>query len=392
MFWIQWTRCTVENGLGGVYHCNTNYLPLYHYILYGFGQLLGGNIERIIANVYQLKAVTLVFHFCTGYMLLSMLVRYGINESKALLLSLFFLLNVSILYNSIVWGQVDGIVTCFVFAAFYAAWTKRIIFALVALLLALNFKLQAIIFVPLITLMLLPAIFKQFSVKRLLTWLSTLVIVQGLILLPFILAGTHKQIWIVVSESVGKNPVISMNAFNLWDLLVPGDLMHTPDSLHVFGLSYKSWGLLTFFSLSLLALLPLLKRTWEALISPNKQHAPLPLQTLLLIGALIPLIFFYFNTQMHERYSHPAMVFLVGHALISRRPIWAVIGCLAYILNLEAVLKFFHSDGHTGLIFNRDLISVLYLITIAGLFFELYANRSAKKARLSSHEVFTKVV
>ena len=386
LFWIQWTRCNIENGLGGVYHCNTNYLPVYHYILYGFGKLCGGNIETVIEHIHRLKAITLVFHFTTGYAILNLLWYAGVRGWKVLGGSLLFTANIAILYNSVIWGQVDGIMTCFIFLAFYLALKKNVVPSLLFMLLAINFKLQAIIFLPLIGLMLLPTLKTQWSMRSLAMWLGIPFILQTLILLPFLMAGTAGQVWVVVMESVGKNPVISMNAYNIWDLLVQGDLMHTPDSTQAMGISYNSLGLLMFFGLSFIALFPLLRFAWSE-IRGNASHIPFPLDNLLAIAALIPLIFFFVNTQMHERYAHPALVFLIMHAVISKKPYWAIVGCSAYLLNMEGVLKFFDSGLSESFIFNRGFIAALFLITILGLFWELFNPFRNKSDRSGTNEI-----
>jgi hypothetical protein len=55
-----------------------------------------------------------------------------------------------------------------------------------------------------------------------------------------------------------------------------------------------------------------------------------------------------------------------------------VLASLAYFLNLEDVLKFMELPNYGTLIFNRDFISILFLITLLYLFINLYTVTNKK--------------
>jgi hypothetical protein len=91
---------------------------------------------------------------------------------------------------------------------------------------------------------------------------------------------------------------------------------------------------------------------------------------ILLIGALLPVLFFFFNTQMHERYPHPAFLFITAYSFLRTRYFLYIIFSIAYFLNLEKALRAF--DLHyNAFIFGNRFIAGLYLITIIVLFREL---------------------
>lgn len=374
--WSEWARHSYTMGMGNVYNYFTNYLPVYHYIL-KFYLLFQGSEEELAKNIYYLKMITLVFHFITGYYILQLLKnKNGANDSNIVNV-VFYLLNIGILYNCLIWGQVDIILGCFVFISFYYAFRHRIFLSLLFLLLALNFKLQAIIFVPVIGLLILPDFIFTFSLKKTSLWIAALAGIQLLILLPFINAGTMPGLWNVVTGYVDALPVISANAFNMWNLFVDGHLDELPDTVKVLGISYKHWGLLLFFFTSLLALIPQFKIAYFSF--KTKTLVYLSLEKVLLICSLIPMLFFYFNTQMHERYAHPAFAFLITYCILQKKPLLAFVGCSAYLLNLEAVLKFLQLPKYSTLIFDTDFISCLWLITIIACYFELYDLSFRKK-------------
>jgi Gpi18-like mannosyltransferase len=374
--WDTWSKYILDHGLAHVYDSGSNYLPLYHYILGIYAKLTGSH-EYITANLHLLKLITLFFHCISGYILIRLLMTRGKNWQPAFALALFFLLNAAILYNSMVWGQVDGILTCLVFTAFYFAYTNRPVWAMTFLVLALNFKLQAIVFLPLIILMILPDLIEMLRDRRMWHRLAIPVICQVFIVLPFWINGNLVDIWSVVKGSFGKYPYISLNAYNMWELLIQGDLQRMTDARPWLGLSLNKWGLILFLIFGFLALVPLMLHTLKRI--RERRRTGMDLEDLAAAAALCCLVFFYVNTQMHERYSHPALIFLVLLAILRRSPWLALTGCLAYLLNLEAVLRAVRIDNYDTFIFLPEFVSGLYLLTILGLYLLLYMVPERKK-------------
>jgi hypothetical protein len=367
----EWAVYIFQHGLKDTYNSGTDYLPLFHYILkiYGYFQ---GSVDNILNNIHYLKSITLIFLFVTGFFI-ALIIKTAIDRWDVIILKItvFYLINIAILYNTVIWGQVDAILTCMVFIACYFAFKKRVLFSLIFILLAINFKLQAIIFVPIVGLLIIPVIISSYSIKNIVKWILIPLFMQILIILPFIMSETLPNLWGVVTGSFGKYPFISMNAFNMWDLLLPGeDLRGMLDNIQFLKVSYKNWGLGLFFISSGIALFPLAKYGYLSIT--KKIELKIPLEQFLIVCALIPLLFFYFNTQMHERYSDPTFAFLIAYAIYKNKPVVATIGCLAYFLNLEAVLHFMQLYNYKTLIFNRKFISFLFLLTILMLYADLY--------------------
>lgn len=367
MFWKTWSKQIFYQGIGQVYSANCDYLPMFHYILWMFGKIMG-SAERIENNIHFLKIITFIFQLFAGFYFLKILTKFINNSEKVFFYVLFYVLNIAILYNNFIWGQVDTIMTCFIFISFYFASKRKVLQALVFIIVAINFKLQSIIFLPIIGLLILPTVIKEFNVKKMIAWIGIPLVLQCIICLPFILDGTVVKVWNVVMESNGKYPMVSLNAFNIWELLIQDNLMENPDNLEFLGITLNHWGLLMFFGMSFIVLLPLLKNTFRTINKSTDDY--LPYHKVLLIAALIPLLFFYLNTQMHERYSHPSLIFLLLYAIINRHPAPAVLGCSAYLLNQVFVLQF---DGiYQRIAIIPISISVMYLLTITWLTMILY--------------------
>jgi Gpi18-like mannosyltransferase len=379
-FWQSWSIYIFENGLGHVYYSGSDYPPLYYYFLWFFGKYQG-SIELITENIHFVKAFTLIFDFITVYVLFKIIRKKRDNNYEVFTLSLFYLLNIGVIYNTLIWGQVDSILACFIFLSFYHAHKTNILWSIIFYLLAINFKLQAIIFLPFIGLLLMPSLVKKFTYSRLALWIIIPFALQVVILMPFIVDGSVSKIWEVATGSVGKFPAVSMSAYNMWFYFLNGNLTKVNDSATFIGVSYNKIGLLLFFAASFFALFPLLKESCKAI----KESAifQINIERALLIGGLIPLLFFYFNTQMHERYSHPALIFIISYCIMRSNFFILFLISAAYFLNLEAVLKFFNLRNYETVIFSPVFISSLFLITILWLYKELYffdkLNKSEKE-------------
>lgn len=365
----EWANHIQKYGLGNVYSSWTDYLPLFHHVL-NFFVSFHDTPGEIKSNIHLLKLISLAFHLLTGCFVILFCLRVGMDRETAAFRNMYYVLNAAVLYNALVWNQMDIPLTCFVFISVYCAATGRPVLSLIALLLGLNFKLQAIIFIPVIGLLVLPQLFSRGTFKRLGLALALLAVTEVLILIPFILTGQVARIPGVIYESVDKYPVVSIYAFNFWNLVVPGDLFKTPDTLEAAGISYKTWGLLMFLAASTVVMFPLLRTTWLSL--KKGIFIQLPLTKLLLICGLIPLVFFYFNTQMHERYSHPALAFVITYCIITSRPLPGILSSVAYLLNLEAETRYMALPNYGTAVFDPRFVSGLYLITIVMLVVRLY--------------------
>ncbi|RAK67023.1 glycosyltransferase 87 family protein [Hymenobacter edaphi] len=348
--WVRWAEYSRAHGLANVYAVpGNNYNPLYHYVLWLFGRL-AGSAAAIEAQRYSLKLLTLPFDF-GGALLAASLLR---GARRRFVGSLWLLLNAGYLYNTLIWGQVDAIYSGLSFGAVLLALRGRGTWSAGCFALALAAKLQALIFLPGLLLLWAPQWWQR--PRRLpaagLAGLGTL----ALVLLPFAVGGERSylaDIWRINRQAVGYYPFLSMNAFNWWHLTAAGQPLTRLDTALWHGLTYRHWGMLLFGAAATVVLLPLLGHALARLRRPQPPDAPLVLLSL----ALVPLIFCFFNTQMHERYWHSALLFAAAYAFTTN--CYALFGLVsvAYLLNLEAVM------GYLGL-----PAALLGPAPIAGLF------------------------
>ncbi len=363
-YWITWTQQILTEGLGRIYlNPEVNNHPLILYVLKLFS-LFFAEVEALhYTTVNWLKAMVLPFDMLTLVVVVHILKRTG----RPLWGVMVFFCNPAFWYNTVIWGQVDTIHTFFVLGALLFAERGMWRWAGVMLLVAINFKLQAIIFTPLVLVFILPFI-KERGWKAASVQVFILAGVQLLIFLPFIMAGTMPQtIHALTTRSIDHFPVLSMNAYNFWHFVVD-DPFHFSDQRKVLGIPLKVWGVAQFWSASAMVMMPMVLAVANGAFKNLKRSERLG--TIFQVSALITLAFFLFNTQMHERYVHPALLFSGLFALLTGRSIVFGLVTAGYVLNMEAVMRYlrYFDEKWMGFSIDYDRIFLFEPRFIASIF------------------------
>jgi hypothetical protein len=153
-----------------------------------------------------------------------------------------------------------------------------------------------------------------------------------------------------------------MNAFNMWYWITETDPIKVDDFNPWLGLTYKLWGFIFFTIAGAVALFPLIAKTFYRLLNKlsfDKRY----IEQVFLTSALCSIVFFFFNTQMHERYVHPAIVLLFGYSVLRKNYLLYSICSVAYFLNLEAINKYLKIE-HATPWFDATYIAALYLFIL----------------------------
>jgi len=364
--WADWSWHIRTYGLRQAYGSGSNYLPLYQWFLWIYGKLVG-NPDHIGLRIGYLRCFTLAFDFIGLWYACKWLNR----RIDPVFFLLFNLLNIAYSYNTVIWGQVDGIMATLVFVSLYYAHKEKLLISSLLFLLAVNMKLQAIIFLPLWGLICIYTLVRLRSLRPLLYILPAMALLQVLIILPFLLEpGAAAKAWSVVTHSVDMYPRVSMNAYNLWYWVCRQNPWDVSDGTRlVAGLTYKAVGLLLFFAGSAFALWPVLRMVWRRW---RGDDVAIDRRKIWLSGALVAVLFFFVNTQMHERYCHGAFIFLAAWSFDRGRFLPYILFSLAYFLNLEGVLQFMKLPNYHTLIFHPRFVSILFSLLLLYLFRQLY--------------------
>jgi len=369
VFWKRWIGYIKDFGFTHIYlRRDVEYHPFFLYCLYIFYKLQG-SFDQVLENIYYIKLFPLIFDIL-GAVLIYLFIKI---KWENILLPFFALLNVAYMYNTVHWGQVDSIQTFFAVAAVGLLLKGQLNWGLMAFILGINTKLQAMIFFPVVGIIWLLQVLK--TPKKALPSIGLALLLQLIIVAPFIYGKSFSGLLNVVSGADSIHPYLSMNAYNFWFLFSPETLFGNPNmeitnpakiydnSKLVFGLNCKQVGLMMFFLASLIALLPFLFESFRQWKSKKELDFNFIKLGFLSCG-LVSIIFFWFPTQMHERYLHPAILFFFIYAVLEKK--WWLYGIvsLGYLLNMEGVLRIFKIHRYTTLIFDPRFIALIILLVL----------------------------
>ena len=356
-YWKNWALIIHRQGLGNAYNSSINYFPVYLYGLY-FYDLLQGNEVNIIANIYCIK----ILMICIDFLPIVVLSCFKQRLLNFKIPHLYLLLNIAYIFNSMVWGQIDCIYTNLAFLAIISGLFYPIIGG-VFYLLALNTKPQAIEFLPIVLLVLY---FGIHSLKTTFLVLATCIGTQVLLLLPFMNSGGIPKLWQHVTHSVDLYNNLSICAFNIWYLIAKGNPFFINDKDTFIIFSYKTFGLVMFAVSLLFVCIPMTKMVIKVKKIKSRPNIRF-YETIFLGTGMLCLFFFYLNTQMHERYVHPVVIFFFFYGVVSKNYKPYILISIPYFLSLDKCFSYpggFLPIYHYKALYASKIIAIWYTVAV----------------------------
>lgn len=306
----------------------SNYPPAYHYVLRVladvFHEWTGRDLDwqvrsdayygrgtedaRAAALIYKLPAV--LADAVLGALLVVWLGR-RVRARTAFIVGGAYVLLPAVIHNSSVWGQVDAISTLFAVASLEAARRRKLpamwAFATIAALT----KAQVLVFTPIWILITVSGSRVQW--KRGLLCLGVAVAISAIVVLPF--RGELHGVKSAYTRAADFYPYVHLNGFSAWFLSNPIDRPNLSDLDRVyarddlpfaFGVTPKTFGLVGLGIVAVLVILSMRRHGCDE-------------ASLFWAARTLPLAFFVFSTQMHERYAFPVLAVGAWAFLASRR-------------------------------------------------------------------------
>ncbi len=353
-FWREWALLIHHNGLANTYNTSINYFPVYVYGLYVY-DLLQGTDANIIHNINSIKILFMFFDFLP--MIVLCCFRQKILSFR--IPHLFLLLNIAYVFDSMVWGQIDSIYASLAFLAIITS-LRYPVAGILLYVLALNTKQQAIEFLPVMAIALMYSVRK---VKTAIIAIAAAVALQVLLLLPFIGNGGVGKLTAIAGNTVGLYNQLSICAFNIWYLITKGNPYFINSNDTYFLLSYRTTGIIMFSIASLLVLVPLARRVWR-LRKDNLGLDETTYRILFLCTGLLCLYFFYFNSQMHERYALPIILFFFFYGVTSNNYKLYILASIPFLLSLDKCFPDYLPVVHYKIIYASVVIALWYTATV----------------------------
>lgn len=365
--WEVWAHYIKANGLRNAYGSSTDYMPVYQYFLWFYDKITGSD-RAITEHIPYLRCITLAFDY------LGIWIMYQWIDKKLAYYALLALciLNLAYCYNTIFWGQMDGTLATLVFLAVYLAWKGNNFWSAVFMVLAFNFKIQSIIIIPVWALLYINNYFDKRNKWAFFSPFLAAIAVQLLLIAPF-LRGNYgiSAITGIILHSFNKYPTLSIRAANFWQWLYTGvryeKLLYAFDYKEWFaGFTYKQVGLILFFGSSFLALRPMLRLVWI-----NRKNTAFRFQIsrelVWATAAMVYMLFYFFNTEIHERYCHPAFIFITAYAFFTGDFFVYVLFSIMYFLTLEFSMQHFHFQSYESIFFNLKFLAAINALIILSL-------------------------
>jgi len=402
-FWKSWGLAPFDYGLiKGLSLTNNNYPTPFGYLLWFITTIYSLFANPHLFNQFWANTNLLFLTLMKTPAILAdlgiagIIIAIGRNAKKFgfptlpdafyFLLAALYLANPVSIFDSAVWGQVDSLGVFLFLGSILLLLSKKPFFAGLLYMIALMTKLQNMIYGPLFFLFSWQLLGREGLVK---TIMGATLGFFGLNI-EFLAAKNMDRVIASLTSNYDYFPYLSLNAYNIWWIVAKGFGMQFSDKMLAIGMvNAKTVGLLLFSGSYLLAALSMVQKK-----NTNIVH------TFFLGLSIAAGGFFLFQTESHDRYAFPLIVFLLlwlpgalaGKTTIKEREIfwktpvfrYQLIGyilfTLLYFINLHTALIINYPKN--GLAFLSFLQTPFYTITISylllfgyGLF--LFANRKS---------------
>jgi len=365
-YWENWTNQLANNGY---YLFNGNYPPLYIHWLYLVSKGLHYFAIPIEPNdlcKFLWEFPVLLSHCLLTWIVFRNLQKFNASTNQTLGIMLVTVFNPAILIDGPVWGQVDLIPPVLALSAILINFSNRYaVLMLPIFTLALLTKFQMVCFLPIIGIL----FFHKFKTHLLGIILSLLTIL--VVFSPFIYVHYYKEAFQhAYIDTLGQYPVITMNAANLWVLLIgnnaPDNTQFLSQLSHLLPqkLVYPKYlGMFLYASVSLCIFILGI----NSLLNTKKhQNTEKFLANVCLYSMVSAIAFFTLLPAMHERYLFPAVICAILYSSVTKKYIaYAIALSMASALNMLIILGINGSDIWIGL---STLVTLIFAISLLHLF------------------------
>lgn len=318
--WFSWAIRLNQVGFSNFYSDQlwTNYTPGFLYIL----SLLAGlkNLLQLSDSVFYLiiKYPSILAEILLGLFVYFITFKKSINW--AYIGTATVLLNPAFLFNSSIWGQVDGLLSLLMVLSIYFLIQQKIIISSAVLGLSFLVKPQAISIIPILILYLI----RNFSIKNIIQIVLPTILTIFILSLPFFTNQSYGLVQLF-SKMISDYSYNSLFAYNLWGAI---GFWIKDDNLWN-NISYQHWGYILYILYWIFISYLYFKRRLS----------------LYSVAALATLGFFFLPTRVHERYLYPAIIFLIILMTVLKSRlilILTILLSLIHFLNLYYVYVYYN--------------------------------------------------
>ncbi len=342
-FFTNWSNLAYTHGLFDVYNAGVflDYPPGYIYILYLINAVANFlNIQAVVANssfILLLKTPAIIADALSCIFIYKISLKYN-NDFKSLFFAILYYLSPVVIFNSAVWGQIDGYYTLLIAISLYFISNDNIKGSAISYAFALATKPQSLLFGPVLLYYILQK--KDFSkfITAAIYGLTSFYIFTLPISKGYDLVALFK--FYMATFSGYKH--FTVNAFNIYYLL---GLNKTPTTDFLFASHINT---IVILIICLIAAYYFFKSKADEKYFTS--------------AIFIMLFIFNFATMMHERYLFPVVLFSILAAIISKKDEFII---------FSMAISFSNHLNVSSIYDNADTLIVsplIYFLSILALF------------------------
>ena len=296
-----WSNMLYEDGFYNFYRARvfTDYPPLYMYVLYFLGMVrsvFGIEDSSVITILIKSPAIIADVLSC---LFVYKLARAKMKGRNAFIVTLFYVLNPFIIYNSSLWGQVDSIHTLIMAVALWMAVEKKLFRCLFLFSMGVLIKPQCFTFSPIFLYFIYTYGKEQkWSDKAymdIIRSIAACLFVAFLLITPFSVKIGQKIDYMPVIKqyinTLSSYKYISVNAYNIYQLL---NLNYRVMDFKVFGIEINKYGILILAVIVIFTFFVMVRSKVKSMY--------------FYAASLITACTFMLSFKMHERYSYPVLL------------------------------------------------------------------------------------
>lgn len=321
--WFGWAIALTQHPLSSFYTSTSwnEYTPGFLYVLFFLGRLRDLLSINPSAFYFILKLPGILSELLLGVLVFQNFKKHSLKIAK--LGTMVVLFNPAFLFDSSVWGQIESILTLFLFLSLNYLNKNKLFLSGLFWALAFLIKPQAIALIPVFLFYLL----KNFSLKKTSKLALSSFFTVLVLSLPFFGLGVLVSLPKLVIAMSNYYHYTSLFAYNLWG--VAGFWIN--DSTLWSRLPYSSWGYLLF----------ILYLIWVGFLYFRKGLS------LTGVACLSFLAFYFLPTRVHERYLYPGLFLLLISALERKSLALGLLFSflsLTFVSNLYFVYTYYNSS------------------------------------------------
>ena len=216
--WQAWSARLTDVGPSNFYTPGyfADYFPGYLYLLWILGLIFKIFSSQIFSSEFAvtLKIITNIFDIGTAFLIYKIVLKY--NSSWAKPAGVFYLANPALIFNSSIWGQVDGILTFFlVLSVYLLVEVKNLLFWSITTSIAILIKPQALAILPLIFVYMI----RHFPLKKVVLAVIGILTLPILISIPFFPQNPLFDLMNLFKNTAEGYKYTSLYAFNFWSIV-----------------------------------------------------------------------------------------------------------------------------------------------------------------------------